>query len=198
MTRIEPQTNAPAAIRTQFTSTATKRAIMAQFSPAAAKSIVPKAELETLKRLRAEIGRLSEMDGQLTFDASRKAYRQHISDFTTAVSTGQNAVADDRNMWSHEDWIEDFAERRRVVRQHRAAKLSEVIPLAKACRARWAEAAMELGREVALAEQAIAEKFCVTHSPSATVLAIYSAADEMAGQIGGDSVEAMLPFVSTW
>ena len=198
MTRIEPQTNAPAAIRTQFTSTATKRAIMAQFSPAAAKSIVPKAELETLKRLRAEIGRLSEMDGQLTFDASRAAYRAHISAFTASVAAGRNAVADDRNMWTHEDWIEDFAERRKVVRQHRAAKLSEVIPLAKACRARWAEAAMELGREISAAEQAVAEKFCVTHSPSTVALAIYSAAEEMAGQIGGDSVEAMLPFVSTW
>lgn len=198
MIRIEPQTNAPAAIRTQFTAAAVKRAIMAQFSPASARAIVPKAELETLKRLRAEIGRLSEMDSQLTFDAARAAYRAHISAFTASVAAGQSAVADDRNMWTHEDWIEDFSERRKVVRQHRAAKLSEAIPLAKGCRARWAAAAMELGREVADAERSVAEKFCVAHSPSATVLAIYSAAEEMAGQIGGDSAEAMLPFISTW
>jgi hypothetical protein len=196
MNRYDP----PAAPTVPRASKATESAIIATFSPTVRKGVFPKPELEIWQTLRAKVANLSKMESELTYDAARKAYRTHVETLTSHVASGDSSKFDATDGWTPTDWQEDFSERRRIVRQQRAAICREAFPIAKGIRARAAAAVLDLACEIEAGEKATAEKFSVPFCPSVVALTIRKFAADLVDPAqlpaGPSSLDELLPFVT--
>ena len=183
-----------------FASRETKARIHAEFSPATIKTILPKNELEQIRILNTKLQASAKAEAALTYDAARAAYKNLGHELTAHAANGDDAKLEAAPGWTFEDISEEFTEKRRAVRAHRAALSAAVWEIARNVRARWAAAALDLACDLEAAERATAERFALAYAPGPVPLAIRKAAGEMVdancSPAGASSVSEMLPFTT--
>lgn len=189
----------PAILSTPHPPQESLAAIGGSFDKATLAWIAPPTEVKRLSGLQTKIVNLHEFDSRLNYDAARKAYaaqaEQHISD----IASGKAQALEASDSFSMEDYLEDFAEKRRAVRDQIRKISSEAWEIAKPMRERWASAAADLASEIESGEKETAARFCLPHKPSHVVMAIRKAGANMIDSIydpaPGTSPAAMLPFL---
>jgi len=160
--------------------------------------LVTKAEGKQIAQLQSELDRLHAAEIRLVTDGVKTAYREQQDRLAKKIAEGGDLESGD--CWRRHEFEEDFAVRRRGIRDRMRALAEQTAKLCTPIAHRWANAVRDLACEIESAERQTAERFAVPHAPSGVVCLLHRAAACIVEPshlvVGtGASPKTILPFI---